>query len=112
MAASPAPVAYALTGAVRGVHDPSIIKAGDTFYLFSTGREHFERVPIRCSTDLRQWVRCGDVFSAMPAWASRDVPGVRNLWAPDISFFNGTYHLYYSVSTFGRNHSAIGLATN
>jgi arabinan endo-1,5-alpha-L-arabinosidase len=32
--------------------------------------------------------------------------------APDISFFNGKYHLYYSLSSFGVNHSAIALATN
>src|SRR6185369_15576524 len=36
----------------------------------------------------------------------------RGLWAPDISYFNGQYHLYYSVSTFGSNRSSIGLATN
>jgi arabinan endo-1,5-alpha-L-arabinosidase len=34
------------------------------------------------------------------------------LWAPDISFFNNRWHLYYAASTFGKNHSAIGLATN
>jgi len=72
----------------------------------------YERIPIRWSKDLRRWDRCGDVFSAIPDWASHDVPGVKNLWAPDLSFFNGKYHLYYSVSTFGSNDSAIGLATN
>ena len=34
------------------------------------------------------------------------------MWAPDISYFNGKYYLYYSVSAFGKNTSAIGLATN
>jgi arabinan endo-1,5-alpha-L-arabinosidase len=33
------------------------------------------------------------------------------LWAPDLSFFGGQYHLYYSVSTFGSNASCIGHAT-
>jgi arabinan endo-1,5-alpha-L-arabinosidase len=40
------------------------------------------------------------------------VPGVGDLWAPDISFYNGKYHVYFSASTFGENTSAIGLATN
>lgn len=40
------------------------------------------------------------------------MPGLRGLWAPDVAYFNGKYHLYYSVSTFGSNHSRIGLATN
>ncbi|OYW80588.1 MAG: hypothetical protein B7Z26_06245 [Asticcacaulis sp. 32-58-5] len=34
------------------------------------------------------------------------------MWAPDISYFNGKYHLYYSASSFGSNVSAIGLVTN
>jgi arabinan endo-1,5-alpha-L-arabinosidase len=35
-----------------------------------------------------------------------------NQWAPDIALHNGTYYLYYSVSAFGSNNSAIGVATN
>ncbi len=35
-----------------------------------------------------------------------------NLWAPDISYHNGKYWLYYAVSTFGSEVSAIGLATS
>src|SRR6185503_10432622 len=67
---------------------------------------------IRCSKDLINWRLCGDVFAHLPEWAVKDVPGVRGLWAPDVSYFNGRYHLYYSVSTFGSNRSSIGLATN
>jgi len=41
------------------------------------------------------------------------VPGYNNhMWAPDISYHDGTYYLYYSVSAFAKNTSAIGLATN
>jgi arabinan endo-1,5-alpha-L-arabinosidase len=39
------------------------------------------------------------------------VSGVGDLWAPDISYFGGTYHLYYAGSTFGTNKSCIGHAT-
>jgi arabinan endo-1,5-alpha-L-arabinosidase len=39
------------------------------------------------------------------------VPGTRGTWAPDISFFNGRFHLYYALSTFGSNRSAIALLT-
>jgi arabinan endo-1,5-alpha-L-arabinosidase len=100
-----------LEGDLR-VHDPAIIRQDDTFYVFSTGGRPGGIIPVRCSKDLRHWVRCGYVFDGLPAWAAREIPGVRTAWAPDISFFNGKYHLYYSVSTFGRNTSAIGLATN
>jgi len=40
------------------------------------------------------------------------MPNLHNLWAPDISFFNGQYHLYYAASVFGTQQSIIALATN
>ena len=97
-----------LQGDVRQVHDPTIIKDGDTYYLFSTRAG----IAVRCSKDLVVWRLCGDVFAHLPAWAATDVPGLRGIWAPDISYFNGKYHLYYSASTFGKNRSSIGLAIN
>ena len=97
-----------LQGDIRQVHDPTVIKEGGTFYLFSTRAG----IAIRCSQDLVKWRLCGDVFAHLPAWAVKDVPGLRGIWAPDISYFNGKYHLYYSVSTFGSNRSSIGLVTN
>ena len=100
--------ARAQQGDVRGVHDPAVIKADGVFCLFSTGRG----IPIRSSTDLVHWKRVGRVFEELPAWATEKVPGATTLWAPDILFFNGRYHLYYSVSTFGSNRSCIGLATS
>ena len=97
-----------LEGDIRQVHDPSIIKDGDTFYVFSTRAG----IAIRCSKDLVHWRLCGDVFAHLPEWAVKDVPGLRGLWAPDVSYFNGKFYLYYSVSTFGSNRSSIGVATN
>lgn len=97
-----------LLGDIRNVHDPSIIKEGETFYLFSTRAG----ISVRCSRDLVRWRLCGDVFAHLPRWAVEDVPGLRGLWAPDVSYFNRQYHLYYSASTFGSNRSSIGLATN
>jgi len=99
----------AQAGAVRHVHDPAILRAGGHCYVFSTGKG----VPVRRSKDLRRWESAGRVFAEdVPAWAAKEVPGSRDIWAPDISRFGGRYHLYYSVSTFGRQRSCIGLATN
>ncbi len=92
----------------KEVHDPCIIIQGDTYYIFSTGKG----IPIRSSKELRHWEQIGTVLSDMSQWAKQEIPNDGNLWAPDISFFNGRYHLYYAVSTFGTNRSAIGLATN
>jgi arabinan endo-1,5-alpha-L-arabinosidase len=96
------------------VHDPSLIKEAETWYLFSTnaGPNHQGEIPVRCSKDLRVWKKCGSVRDHIPDWIVKESPLTRNLWAPDISFFNGEYHLYYAFSVFGKNTSGIALLTN
>jgi arabinan endo-1,5-alpha-L-arabinosidase len=99
-----------LTGNYSWVHDPVIIKQDDTYYVFYTA----ERTPFRTSTDMHCWSWGGTVWpSGPPAWTWEQVPDFDgNIWAPDICYFNGKYHLYYSISSFGSNHSCIGMATN
>jgi arabinan endo-1,5-alpha-L-arabinosidase len=95
------------------VHDPAIIKERDTYYLFATGGFRNNGVVSEfTSPDMRRWTRIGTVFPALPKWVADEVPKARNAWAPDVSFFNDKYHLYYSLSSFGVNLSAIALATN
>lgn len=102
-----------LSGDVAPVHDPTAIAAGDGYYVFSTGgRPGQGAIPIRTSADLRAWKTAGFVFTSLPEWAMREIPQARNAWAPDVSFRDGRYWLYYSVSSFGSRNSAIGLATN
>jgi arabinan endo-1,5-alpha-L-arabinosidase len=96
-----------LTGDTTNVHDPSIIAAQGRFHVFSTGPGLLERR----STDLKNWKLEGSVFAQNPAWVTDRFGALDALWAPDISFFGGTYHLYYAASTFGSNHSCIGHAT-
>ena len=93
------------------VHDPStIVKCGDEYWTFYTGRG----VPSWHSKDLQTWEAGPRVFEQSPAWVADAVPDNRNtnFWAPDIARVGERYLLYYSVSTFGKNTSAIALATN
>jgi arabinan endo-1,5-alpha-L-arabinosidase len=147
-----------------GVHDPVMIKDGQTYYVFYTGgarggggRGRGRRggrgggenaaasgqagggeqtaaqstaaqpaaeqpaapaptgsINMLTSPDMKTWSRAGFAIDRLPDW-TREVPNRRNpndAWAPDISHFNGKYHLYYSISSFGSQDSAIGLATN
>ena len=90
-------------------HDPVIIKQDSVYYVFSTGFG----INMMSSTDLVKWKIEHPVFSEPPQWAIETIEGYRgHTWAPDISFFNGQYYLYYSVSAFGKNTSCIGVATN
>ncbi|MDB5118953.1 MAG: transporter substrate-binding protein [Sphingobacteriales bacterium] len=91
------------------VHDPVMIKHGDTYYLFSTGMG----ISVWSSADMKNWKKENQIFSQAPQWAVDAIPSFKNhIWAPDISYYKGTYYLYYSVSAFGKNTSCIALATN
>ncbi len=99
--------------ASRGIttRDPSsIVKCGDEYWVFYTGRG----VPSYHSRDLVKWERGPAVFNAAPEWVAGIVPENRDMhyWAPDILKVGDRYLLYYSVSSFGKMTSAIGLATN
>jgi arabinan endo-1,5-alpha-L-arabinosidase len=108
-----AQTAFHLTGDFWGTHDPSIMKEGNTWYVFATGKAAGGgQFQIRCSSDLHAWKLCGQVFDAIPGWIRKESPGTEELWAPDISFHNGVYQLYYAYSLFGKNTSGIALATN
>jgi arabinan endo-1,5-alpha-L-arabinosidase len=92
-----------------GVHDPVMARQGDKFYLFSTG----PGITFYSSTDLQNWQPEGRVFPGNPSWAKRVAPSFDgHIWAPDVIKANGKYYLYYSVSAFGKNTSAIGVTTN
>jgi arabinan endo-1,5-alpha-L-arabinosidase len=92
------------------VHDPStVIKLQDDYWLFGTGNG----IVSRHSRDLVNWEPGPAVFAQPPAWTTNAVPGFKGyFWAPDVIHLNGRYLLYYSVSTWGKRTSAIGLATN
>lgn len=91
------------------VHDPVMIRQDGVYYVFATGWG----ISMWSSKDMQNWKKEKPVFNAPPEWAVKAVSGFRgHIWAPDISYYNGLYHLYYSISTFGKNRSAIGLATN
>ena len=92
------------------VHDPVMAKGEDgRYYLFMTGMN----VGVISSADMKEWKSEPSALPETPAWAMEEVRGYRgHTWAPDISYHNGLWHLYYSCSTFGKNGSAIGLAVN
>ena len=106
---------YALAGD-RHMADPSVIRVGTCYYGFSTG---FQGGPghgsptIRktCDTTLRTgWTYIGTVFTNTPAWITAALGSQPpNLWAPDINYWNGKYHLYYAGSLWGTAFAVMGL---
>jgi arabinan endo-1,5-alpha-L-arabinosidase len=92
------------------LHDPStIVKFGKTYWLFATG----PGVSSWQSADLVRWERGPRLFTNAPVWSTNVTPRHRShFWAPDVVYHDGRYLVYYSVSQFGVNTSAIGLASN
>lgn len=103
--------AYPNPGRVTGstvVHDPTMIRTSSGQYLlYATGGG----LANKKSGDRVAFSAGGDAFAAKPSWW-RNYSSVPEAWAPDISYQGGKYLLYYAVSKFGSNTSAIGLATS
>ncbi|KAA6473062.1 glycoside hydrolase family 43 protein [Bacillus swezeyi] len=96
------------------VHDPSIIKANDTFYVFGS---HLASAK---STDLMQWTQISssvnnnnplipNVYEELKEtfeWAESDT-----LWAPDVTQLeDGKFYMYYNACRGDSPRSALGLA--
>lgn len=94
------------------VHDPStIVRCKDEYWCFYTGWG----IASWHSKDLVHWERGPQVFTNPPPWVTKAVPldrGGMSFWAPDIIHLSNRYLLYFSASSWGKNTSAIGLATN
>ncbi|MBO5187638.1 MAG: family 43 glycosylhydrolase [Prevotella sp.] len=92
------------------VHDPVIAMQDGTFYMMSTGHG----LQLATSEDMNTWTVWSHtpVLSHIPEWTHDSVPGFKShVWAPDIIRFRNRWWLAYSCSTFGKNTSAIGLAS-
>ncbi len=104
-------VPQTLTGNLN-LHDPSsVLQQDGKYYLFYTA----QGIRTKTSDDRNNWSTGPRVFGStqIPAWTSQNVPANNgNFWAPDVAYFNNLYHLYYSVSSFSSQDSAIGLATS
>lgn len=101
--------AYPNPGRVTGsvvTHDPTMIRTSSGQYrLYATGGG----ISSKASSDRTAFSAGADAFGSRPGWWSR-YSSVPEAWAPDISYHGGKYLMYYSVSSFGSNTSAIGLA--
>lgn len=86
-------------------HDPVVAFCDGRYYVFTTG------LTVMSSSDMKTWRFEKRVFESTPKWAADK--GFKWMpWAPDIQFIDGKWYLYYSYSVFGKNISAIGVATN
>jgi arabinan endo-1,5-alpha-L-arabinosidase len=111
---------------VESCADPSVtygVEGEGRWYLYCTtdplhgndrdasGNLNFHLIPMFSSADLVSWTYEGDAFTTRPAWLAP----TSGMWAPEISYLNGSYHLYYTApdtnAAITGGGSAIGVAT-
>lgn len=91
------------------VHDPVMAQENGVYYMFTTGMG----IGMMSSTDLKEWKQEKAPLDPIPTWAMEPVPAYKgHTWAPDIIKVGDRWYLYYSCSTFSKNISVIGVATN
>jgi len=97
---------WPLTGPLL-CHDPTLVREGDTWWCSYTGAG----LPLKRSADGRDWLQMPNLFTKELSWWRDYAPRMDkiDIWAPDLHRFGDRYWLYYSVSEFGKNNSAIGL---
>jgi len=91
-------------------HDPTLLIQDGRWFVFTTGRGLQRLV----SDDAgKTWQRLAPVFSEAPTWWADAVPAHQALdvWAPKLFAHRGRFWALYSISTFGKNRSAIGLVS-
>ncbi len=106
------------------VHDPSVIKVGNLYYMFTTDVAYGDNlkkigIQVRRSQDLVHWNFVGWAFDGIPGkelqYMSDHQPGYqqKSIWAPFIMKVGDQFRLYYAVpGNNGLKLAVIGLATS
>jgi arabinan endo-1,5-alpha-L-arabinosidase len=105
--ATAAAATWTLTGDIV-THDPQLYKAANTWWIVETSDTG---VGVKYSANGRAWTQGVSIFGNGLPWWSQYNGNTRSVCAPDLHEWNGKAILYYAVSTFGQQKSAIGLAT-
>ncbi len=76
--------------------DPSIIRVGDDYYIATSTFEWFPGVQIFHSTDLINWTLVARPLNRLSQLNMFGNPDSCGVWAPCLSYDNGTFYLVYS----------------
>lgn len=83
---------------LRGFNpDPSILRVGDDYYIATSTFEWFPGVQIHRSKDLIHWELIAHPLQRTSQLDLRGVEASRGVWAPCLTYDNGTFYLVYTV---------------
>ena len=82
---------------LRGFNpDPSILRVGHDYYIATSTFEWFPGVQIHHSKDLVNWELIGHALTRKSQLDLLGVPNSGGVWAPCLSYDNGTFYLIYT----------------
>ncbi|WP_416967802.1 family 43 glycosylhydrolase [Streptomyces sp. 4F14] len=83
---------------IRGfAPDPSLVRAGNWYYIATSSFEWFPTIPLFRSRDLAHWEHAGHVEGAVPGNSLAGVPDSAGIWAPSLSWDGESFWLVYAV---------------
>lgn len=83
---------------LRGFHpDPSIVRAGEDYYIANSTFEWWPGIRLHHSKDLKHWELIEYPLNRMSQMDLRGVGASQGVWAPCLTYDNGTFYLVYTV---------------
>lgn len=85
--------------------DPSVVKVGDDYYCVNSTFEYFPAIIVSHSKDLIHWKQITHVFKENKDLDLTHFWDGMGIWAPDISYHNGTYYIFYCLVQLKKDRS-------
>lgn len=83
--------------------DPSITRVGDDYYLINSTFDWFPGIPVFHSRDLVHWTQIGNAIDRAEQLDFKDLGLSRGVFAPDISWHDGTFYIVNTCVDCGGN---------
>ncbi len=77
--------------------DPSVIRAGDDFYMVNSSFQYFPAIPISHSRDMVHWHIIGHAITDPSYLDLSECKDSHGIWAPDISYADGKYYIFATL---------------
>ncbi len=77
--------------------DPSLVRAGDDYYIATSTFEWFPGVCIHHSRDLANWEIAAYALTDESCLDLKGIDTSCGIWAPNLTYDNGTFYLVYTI---------------
>lgn len=89
---------------IRGFYpDPSVCRAGETYYLACSSFQYFPGVPLFESSDLVHWKQTGHCLTRESQVNLHKVPSSGGVFAPTLRYHDGRFYMVTNNNTFSSN---------